>query len=608
MMLDALKSRLRRHLRPVKPICTEPIIFCCGMSRSGTTLLATVLDSHSQICMGYEMEPRELPTVAEIRRLLDEGMQLSSGDFSTCGTELIRAGHREVGRWLARCDRSGATAGEVSKALEQFESQGEPVIATFWQTLRVASLISLATRDRLQAKISGFKVTHTFVEGIREACPNGIFLMIVRDPRDVVTSQIRHGFEATIDNICTRWNGQVEHFRRLQRWYPGQARLIRYEDFVSRPREIIPSMFEILPVEVEDGVYRFYQSDASVHGSGHPNAESLRRDFFTDGIGRWKQGLYSDERIRYIQRACGRNMQKMGYEVQPIAQPIRRAATSRNGALYSLPRHQIRSKRFSFACKRKFRESQYADMLGRFADTHQSITYADFVKIDDVGDRKLLIVRHDVDHDHLAAIRMAEWEHLRGLRTTYSLLHSAWYYGRLDKDRIIHTTDLVDCALHIQSLGHEVNLHNNLVVEALLHGVDPARLLEQEIEFFDRIGIKITGTSSHGDPLCHELTFRNFEFFRECCDPTRGGPRTLRYSNNGVQRELRLGEVSMFDFGLEYEAYEIQRDIWITESGGKLREGYHCRGKRPFGRHDPNRGEVVQILAHPIWWDFPKPC
>ncbi len=60
----------------------------------------------------------------------------------------------------------------------------------------------------------------------------------------------------------------------------------------------------------------------------------------------------------------------------------------------------------------------------------------------------------------------------------------------------------------------------------------------------------------------------------------------------------------MFDFGLEYEGYDIARDIYHTESGGRLRTRQKARGRRSFGRKDTQRGEVVRVLTHPIWWDF----
>ncbi len=50
-------------------------IFACGMSRSGTTLLTTILDSHPDISMGYELLPVDLPAVADTIKLLDSAIK-----------------------------------------------------------------------------------------------------------------------------------------------------------------------------------------------------------------------------------------------------------------------------------------------------------------------------------------------------------------------------------------------------------------------------------------------------------------------------------------------------------------------------------------------------
>ena len=39
-------------------------IHVCGMSRSGTTLLTSMLDAHPGISMGYELLPAGLPALA----------------------------------------------------------------------------------------------------------------------------------------------------------------------------------------------------------------------------------------------------------------------------------------------------------------------------------------------------------------------------------------------------------------------------------------------------------------------------------------------------------------------------------------------------------------
>lgn len=253
--------------------------------------------------------------------------------------------------------------------------------------------------------------------------------------------------------------------------------------------------------------------------------------------------------------------------------------------------------------RKMYKPDLYYQILEPYLD-YENMTYAEYVEQTDIGNKSILLIRHDVDHDHVTAVKIAEWEYKHNLRSTYCLLHTSWYYGKLEGDRIIHTQDLVETAKRLQDLGHEINFHNNLVVTALTNDIDPVKLLEQELDFFDSIGITIKGTSTHGDRLCREMNFRNWELFKECCDDRFGGPRTLEYESKSKRREVKLGEISMFDFGLTYEGYDVQRDIYHTDSGGNIRTRENCKGRRDFGRKDYTASKVVGVLTHPIWWDF----
>src|SRR5688572_10437056 len=97
-----LRRLIHDYLLPVKLISDEPMVFPCGISRSGTTLLATVLDAHSRICLGYELLPPPLAGVETVRAKLREGMKLADGDFARAGSHLRKGGDKDIGQWLSR--------------------------------------------------------------------------------------------------------------------------------------------------------------------------------------------------------------------------------------------------------------------------------------------------------------------------------------------------------------------------------------------------------------------------------------------------------------------------------------------------------------------------
>lgn len=243
----------------------------------------------------------------------------------------------------------------------------------------------------------------------------------------------------------------------------------------------------------------------------------------------------------------------------------------------------------------------YEFLLADFAD-HETLTLADYARLPEVGDRRILLIRHDVDHDLETAVRMAAWEAERGIRATYCLLHTAWYWGVFDGRRYRRTRDLVEAGDRLLELGHEINFHNNLATLALRTGCEPGRVLEAELKFMRSLGWPVCGTATHGDRLCHQLNYGNFELFEHAVKSDRGGPRRL-FTDEGA---VALGQLRQEEFGLEYEAYDIHRDLYISDSGGRMRGQRDAPGRRAFGRDDRSRGSVAGILTHPIWWRFPE--
>lgn len=67
-----------------------------------------------------------------------------------------------------------------------------------------------------------------------------------------------------------------------------------------------------------------------------------------------------------------------------------------------------------------------------------------------------------------------------------------------------------------------------------------------------------------------------------------------------------LGERSMMDFGLLYEAYDFPRDLYITESGGRLRVRRSTRGRGGLYRNalHVHYKKILGLTTHPIWWGW----
>jgi hypothetical protein len=290
----------------------DPLVFPCGLSRSGTTLLATILDSHRDISLGYELIPPWMPAPLELLALLDEGIRLA-GSAESAGKALRSAGHPEMGKFIMRCFRAGLTEADLRDVMGALAQEGCPAIETIEERLRIAHRIAARKREIRATRYYGFKLNMGAFELAFGLFPNSRLVYIVRDPRDVVASQIERKFDRSVEDICKAWNRYATNFDHFVREHPKAGHVIRYEDLVGRPKVAVPSMFDFLPMEIDENVFRFYESAASVHRSGHPNAEMLKRDFFTTSIGRARNELEAKV-ITQIEHLCAEGMQRLGYE------------------------------------------------------------------------------------------------------------------------------------------------------------------------------------------------------------------------------------------------------------------------------------------------------
>jgi hypothetical protein len=564
-------------------------VFVCGMSRSGTTLLTTILDSHPQVSMGYELLPVDLPTAENIIELIVSA-QARAGDSTDRVIELLdRDGHQSLSNFVMRCDRALVSPDELISICRGFITEGVTNFEGPHMRIRLSLAVAEMKRVKERTLISGFKVNMPSVEIVSDVVPNAFFVYVVRDPRDVVASHFAANFQRSIPEITRAWENYLMKFKMFSSDHPESSLIISYEELVSSPEDTLGKLFGRLKLSTHEDSLAFFDSKASVHRRDHPNSVTLKSGFSTASVARWQTEL-NWEQVDEVQKACPQ-LESIGYLAVSDDEPV------------SLDPSLRRQKAEAFSRRQKYFRNEYAKLLAPYRYL-PNLTWDEAAGGEKARGEEILILRHDIDHDYESALRMARWERAEGFRSTYCILHSAWYYSRLEDDRLRHTQEMLDCCLELQALGHEVSFHNNVVATSLREGVSAHTLLEGELWFLRSHGLQITGSATHGDKLCHELNFRNFELFRECVYESRGGPRTVEFQGNAVE----LGVVPMSRFGLRYEAYDLPRDVYITDSGGHLRLKTDTPGRGGRSRSEMSRQppypKIVGILTHPCWWDF----
>ncbi|PIE24138.1 MAG: hypothetical protein CSA62_04870 [Planctomycetota bacterium] len=96
-----------------------------------------------------------------------------------------------------------------------------------------------------------------------------------------------------------------------------------------------------------------------------------------------------------------------------------------------------------------------------------------------IPDRKLFLIRHDVDITPWAALEMARFEKERGVETTYYYRLHAETYNLLDPD-------VLASMLEVHELGHEIGLHYEPGF-FLDRGEDPLVGVRRDLRFFEEL-------------------------------------------------------------------------------------------------------------------------
>jgi hypothetical protein len=236
--------------------------------------------------------------------------------------------------------------------------------------------------------------------------------------------------------------------------------------------------------------------------------------------------------------------------------------------------------------ERRHLYNRYAVFLDRLAAARFCVVPLSEFRETEPGERVLVGLRHDMDDRLDAALRLAELESERGLRSTYFVLHSARYY---------RSESLVPALLHLQKLGHEVGFHYDLVTAQVVGGADPRELLGRELARLRDAGVGIVGAAAHGSYWGHRLGYKNDYFFHGLDSPVLGFPNAERV------RGVELAKGTLEEYGLVYDASRLgESHYWSDSRVDKRGRRWH---PELLELDALGAGDRAIVLVHPDHWD-----
>ncbi len=299
----------------MSPFASEPI-FIGGDNRSGTTLLAILLDSHPDVVAGPELDVQEPVRVGP--EVLDVVPLMRARDPRVWRPGVGAAPpFRPAVQLIKQCDRFGVPVDDLERLVARTMTETDSEIVTFEE--RAALLDAIGEHRRAAAGVArwALKIQRDLLHFDRWLAnwPRARFVHIVRDGRDVAASHLRsdrHLFYTSITHAAEGWSSLIAATRSLVD--SGDVCELRYEDLVRDPEAQLRRILEHVGLPWDRAVldHTATPHDLLRRPHEHPSADAVGRPLNRAAIGRWRADLTPEERSVF-EGVCGEWLRVLGY-------------------------------------------------------------------------------------------------------------------------------------------------------------------------------------------------------------------------------------------------------------------------------------------------------
>jgi len=274
----------------------KPLFFILGTARSGTTLLEQCLNRHTDIFV-----PPETFFFSLLDNLVTDMSKSVSGD------EL----RHFVEHWVS------------SKALrflaldKQFLREILLDNANVYQDL-LNNLLIYLSRDS-GANTLGEKTPRHLrhAEMIRQMFPDARFIFLVRDPRAVVQSHLKHpNWRHSVASAAHKWSRDQYQMQRLMQKWPQECwTLLRYEDLVQNSDVSFKRVLNFLQLDFQALDKPLDHTDVDPFNEYYAQSWMKKSQQAIDGRGLddWKKACHKAD-IYLMEMTLGEQLVQMGYE------------------------------------------------------------------------------------------------------------------------------------------------------------------------------------------------------------------------------------------------------------------------------------------------------
>lgn len=296
-------------------------VFVRGMSRSGGTLMATVLDAHRDIAMCYEVYEHLLAPPENVDGESDavqrdiELIRDAMGGFAlTKNRKLKKIEDGNLQKFVFRAMRAGIEPETLVELMKEHQARGGD-FQTFDARMNFIERIGLAKAKREGKNNWGTKIGG-ICEQLHALWPDSYFLFMLRDGRDVAASRRSVGeFAQGVEHIAGAWRDQIRNFRKFADRPGVNAHIVHYETLTTDPRSELERITTFLGLPWDDRLMSFHDQDLTIYKNptGHLSRDQVSRPINTTSVGRWKRDLSAEE-VAVFEAKAGDLLAELGYE------------------------------------------------------------------------------------------------------------------------------------------------------------------------------------------------------------------------------------------------------------------------------------------------------
>lgn len=271
--------------------------FCIGCQKSGTTILARLLDQHPNIaCLweAYFLNPSNTSSVFNLKSPSWSKHGFSEDDIKTWSSKLQSSNPFSLSSRITH------------KIFGRFAFPMEPYRKAITEALN-----DFATRCNVSVVGDKWPWYIDFIDQMIDAFPNAKYIYTVRDPRGIWNSAQKFKDRNRGDEVL---NEMLLKDRRISPLLERDDFIsVRYEDLISKPEESCRKLYSFLDCDYSDDYLKYDKSrdpypdrwDWIPEASGKLDPEITKK---------WQKKM-SSEQIKTVSSTAKRFIEKYNYEM-----------------------------------------------------------------------------------------------------------------------------------------------------------------------------------------------------------------------------------------------------------------------------------------------------